>query len=79
LINIQKEITFKKNRVYENKIVEVLIEEEKEGKYIGRTRTNKLVHIEGKHNLLGEIKNIRIRKVNRFSLEGEPTEVASIK
>ncbi|NPA16882.1 MAG: MiaB/RimO family radical SAM methylthiotransferase, partial [Aquificae bacterium] len=79
LINMQKEITFKKNRAYENKIVEVLVEEEKEGKYIGRTRTNKLVHIEGGHNLLGEIVNIRISKVNRFSLEGEPLEAISIK
>jgi len=79
LINMQKEITFKKNREYENKTVEVLVEEEKEGKYTGRTRTNKLVHIEGGHNLLGEIVNIRISKVNRFSLEGEPTEAISIK
>ncbi|WP_457639691.1 tRNA (N6-isopentenyl adenosine(37)-C2)-methylthiotransferase MiaB [Persephonella sp.] len=74
LINMQKEITFKKNREYENKVVEVLVEEEKDGKYTGRTRTNKLVHIEGGNNLLGEIVKIKIRKANRFSLEGEMLE-----
>ena len=74
LINIQKEITFKKNRAYENKVVEVLIEEEKDGKLTGRTRTNKLVHIDGEHNLLGEIVKVRISKANRFSLEGELAE-----
>ena len=71
LINLQKDISFKKNREYENKIVEVLVEEEKDGKFVGRTRTNKLVHFESRHNLLGEIINLKISKANRFSLEGE--------
>jgi len=71
LINMQKEITFKKNREYENKVVEVLIEEEKEGEVTGRTRTNKLVHLKGEHNLLGETVKVKICKANRFSLEGE--------
>ncbi len=71
LINIQKEIAFKKNLAYEGKNVEVLVEEEKDGKLVGRTRTNKLVHLEGEHNLLGSIVNVKITKANRFSLEGE--------
>ena len=71
LINIQKEIAFKKNLAYEGKTVEVLVEEEKDGKLVGRTRTNKLVHLEGEHNLLGSIVNVKITKANRFSLEGE--------
>ncbi len=71
LINIQKEIAFKKNLSYEGKTVEVLVEEEKDGKLVGRTRTNKLVHLEGEHNLLGSIVNAKITKANRFSLEGE--------
>ncbi|WP_081825259.1 tRNA (N6-isopentenyl adenosine(37)-C2)-methylthiotransferase MiaB [Persephonella sp. IF05-L8] len=74
LINLQKDISFKKNREYENKIVEVLVEEEKDGKFVGRTRTNKLVHFESRHNLLGEIINLKISKANRFSLEGELAE-----
>ncbi len=72
LINIQKEISFKKNLAYEGKTVEILVEEEKEGRLTGRTRTNKLVHLEGEHNLLGSILNVKITKANRFSLEGEP-------
>ncbi len=71
LINIQKEIAFKKNLAYEGKTVEVLVEEEKDGKLVGRTRTNKLVHLEGEHNLLGSIVDVKITKANRFSLEGE--------
>ncbi|HHG75329.1 MAG TPA: TRAM domain-containing protein, partial [Persephonella sp.] len=71
LINMQKEITFKKNREYENKVVEVLVEEQKEEELVGRTRTNKLVHLKGGHNLLGELVKVKISKVNRFSLEGE--------
>ncbi len=47
------------------------MEEEKDGKLVGRTRTNKLVHLEGEHNLLGSIVDVKITKANRFSLEGE--------
>ena len=71
LINIQKDIAFKRNLAYEGKTVEVLVEEEKDGKLVGRTRTNKLVHFEGGHNLLGELVNVKITKANRFSLEGQ--------
>lgn len=74
LINIQKEITFKKNREYENKVVEVLVEEEKDGRFVGRTRTNKLVYIGSEHNLLGEIIKVKVTKTNRYSLEGELAE-----
>ncbi|WP_457641672.1 tRNA (N6-isopentenyl adenosine(37)-C2)-methylthiotransferase MiaB [Persephonella sp.] len=74
LILMQKDITFKKNLQYEGKTVEVLVEEEKEGKLVGRTRTNKLVHLEGRNNLLGKIVNVKITKANRFSLEGELLE-----
>ncbi len=71
LINIQKDIAFEKNLQYEGKTVEVLAEEEKDGKLVGRTRTNKLVHFEGRNNLLGELVEVKITKANRFSLEGQ--------
>ncbi len=74
LINIQKDISFRKNLNYEGKIVEVLVEEEREGKLVGRTRTNKLVHFSGEHNLLGSKVKVKINKANRFSLEGEPVK-----
>lgn len=74
LINIQKDIAFEKNLAYEGKKVEVLVEEEKDGKLVGRSRTNKLVYFEGKHNLLGKLVDVKITKANRFSLEGTINE-----
>ena len=75
LISLQKDIAFKKNLAYEGKNVEVLVEEEKEdGELVGRTRTNKLVHLKGRNNLLGRLVNVKITKANRFSLEGEITQ-----
>jgi len=70
LIQLQKEISMKKNLRYEGRNVEVLVEEEKDGKLVGRTRTNKLVYFEGGNNLLGKLVNVKIVKSNRFSLEG---------
>ncbi len=79
LILMQKDITFERNLAYEGKVVEVLVEEEKEdGSFVGRTRTNKLVHLEGRNNLLGEIVNVEITKANRFSLEGKIKETIKI-
>ena len=73
LIQLQKEISYKKNLAYEGKEVEVLVEEEKDNKLVGRTRTNKLVYFEGRNSLLGETIKIKVNKANRFSLEGELT------
>ncbi|MCX7760685.1 MAG: tRNA (N6-isopentenyl adenosine(37)-C2)-methylthiotransferase MiaB [Hydrogenothermaceae bacterium] len=71
LINMQKEITFENNLKYQDKVVEVLVEEQKEdGQFVGRTRTNKLVYFTGRDNLLGEIVNVKVNTVNRFSFEG---------
>ena len=71
LIQLQKEISYKKNLSYEGKDVEVLVEEEKDGKLVGRTRTNKLVYFDGRNTLLGKLVLTRIKKANRYSLEGE--------
>ena len=71
LIQLQKEISYKKNLSYEGKVVEVLVEEEKDGKLVGRTRTNKLVYFEGRNTLLGKLVLTKINKANRYSLEGE--------
>jgi tRNA-2-methylthio-N6-dimethylallyladenosine synthase len=48
-----------------------LVEEiNQENKLVGRTRTNKLVYAEGSPECLGKLVNVKIEKVNRFSLEG---------
>ncbi|MCX7737996.1 MAG: tRNA (N6-isopentenyl adenosine(37)-C2)-methylthiotransferase MiaB [Hydrogenothermaceae bacterium] len=71
LINMQKEITFENNLKYQDRVVEVLFEEKKEdGQLVGRTRTNKLVYSYGRDNLLGELVEVKINTVNRFSMEG---------
>lgn len=71
LINMQKEITFENNLKYQDKVVEVLVEEKKgDGQFVGRTRTNKLVYSNGRDNLLGELVEVKINTVNRFSMEG---------
>lgn len=71
LINLQKDITFKRNLEYQDKIVEILVEEiNQENRLVGRTRTNKLVYAEGSPEHLGKLVNVKIEKVNRFSLEG---------
>lgn len=71
LIDMQKDITFENNLKYQDKVVQVLVEEEKEdGQLVGRTRKNKLVYFYGGNDLLGEIVNVKVNKVNRFSLEG---------
>lgn len=71
LINLQKDITFENNLKYQDKVVEVLVEEQKEdGQFVGRTRTNKLVYFTSRDNLLGKLVDIKVNTVNRFSLEG---------
>jgi tRNA-2-methylthio-N6-dimethylallyladenosine synthase len=71
VLNLQNEITERKNKIYENAIHDVLIEDKnEEGVTIGRTRTNKIVKI--KRDLLkGQTVKVKIVKSNRHSLEGE--------
>jgi tRNA-2-methylthio-N6-dimethylallyladenosine synthase len=74
LINVVNDIMAKKNKSYEGKIVEVLVEgpsKNDETKYMGRTRTSKLVNFNGNSELIGKLVNIKITKANSFSLLGE--------
>lgn len=52
--------------------VEVLVERQKEGRWQGRTRTNKLVHFPGTTaDLAGELVTTRITATSPWSLQGE--------
>ncbi len=75
LLNLQKSIMSKLSARYENSLQEVLVEEDKGGKLIGRTTTNKWVSFEGDRGLLGKIVRVRISKASPFNLEGELMEV----
>lgn len=67
-------ISYNKNKLYKDKIVEVLVEEiSKNNKAIlsGRTSTNKLVHFEGDNSLIGKFVNVKITNPKTWTLEGE--------
>lgn len=73
ILKLQDEITFKKNKVLEGTIQEVLIEgasKADKGKITGRTRTNKIVNFSGNKVSPGQIVGVSIVKAMRHSLEG---------
>ncbi|WP_434290984.1 tRNA (N6-isopentenyl adenosine(37)-C2)-methylthiotransferase MiaB [Clostridium botulinum] len=74
LVEVVNEISAKKNKAYEGKIEEVLVEgtsKNDENKLMGRTRTGKLVNFIGDKDSIGEFVNVKIIKANSFSLTGE--------
>ncbi|KHD38131.1 (dimethylallyl)adenosine tRNA methylthiotransferase [Clostridium acetobutylicum] len=67
-------ISEKKNKEYEGKIVEILVEgksKNDDSKLMGRTRTGKLVNFEGLESSIGKLINVKITKAQAFSLVGE--------
>lgn len=74
ILELQDEITLKKNKALEGTMQEVLIEgasKTDKGKITGRTRTNKIVNFSGNKVSPGQIANVSIVKAMRHSLEGE--------
>ncbi|MCC5425398.1 tRNA (N6-isopentenyl adenosine(37)-C2)-methylthiotransferase MiaB [Clostridium botulinum] len=74
LVEVLNEISAKKNKAYEGKIEEVLVEgtsKNDKNKLMGRTRTGKLVNFIGDKDSIGELVNVKIIKANSFSLTGE--------
>lgn len=74
LVEVVNEISAKKNKLYDGKIVEILVEGESKSddtKLTGRTRTSKLVNFTGNKENIGKLVNVRITKANSFSLIGE--------
>ncbi|NPB07251.1 MAG: tRNA (N6-isopentenyl adenosine(37)-C2)-methylthiotransferase MiaB [Aquificae bacterium] len=75
LLELQKEILSRVAKRYEGTLQEVLVEEEKDGKVIGRTTTNKWATLKGGKELLGKIVKARVVKASPFNLECELVEV----
>lgn len=74
LVEAVNEICAKKNKLYDGKIVEVLVEGESKSdssKLTGRTRTSKLVNFTGNRENIGKLVKVKITKANSFSLVGE--------
>ena len=60
------------NQKYQDKVVEVLIEDksDKSGKYMGYTDTMKLVNVECSSDKLGKIVKVKITDIKTWSLDG---------
>ncbi len=74
VLALQEEITYRKNKALEGRIVEVLIEGRSETdpeKMTGRTRTNKIVNFYGDEEDTGRLKSIKILEAKQHSLYGE--------
>lgn len=74
LVEIINESAARKNKEYEGRIEEVLVEglsKNDETKLMGRTRTGKLVNFTGDKSNIGKLVNVKITKANSFSLLGE--------
>lgn len=75
LQGIQREMTFQKNQAVVGRIEEILIEgrsKQSDQEMAGRTRTNKIVNLEGDPGITGRLVPVRITKAYAHSLRGEP-------
>jgi tRNA-2-methylthio-N6-dimethylallyladenosine synthase len=72
---LQKEIATAKNARLLGRTAEVLVEGEARGKWYGRTRTNKLVHIEQAGDLSGQLLDAEIVQTSPWSLQGRLARV----
>ena len=76
---LQQAISLGKNREKLGKIEEILVEGKarlKNGQVMGRTRTNRIVNVEGSLSLIGSLINVRITGATANSLLGERHLVA---
>lgn len=74
LVEVVNEVSAKKNKEYEGKTVEILVEGESKSdpsKLTGRTRTGKLVNFTATPDSIGKLIQVKITKANSFSLIGE--------
>ena len=59
------------NSAYQDRVVEVLVEGKKRGKWYGRSRRDKIVFFENSGDCLGKLVRIRIKRTSPWSLQGE--------
>jgi len=67
---LQESIGAEINAQLSGRIVEVLVEETKGGKWQGRTRTGKIVFFSDNNDYLGQLVKVRIEKTTPWSLQG---------
>lgn len=74
LIEAVNEASAKKNRAYQDRVVDVLVEgksKNDDSKLMGRTRTGKLVNFTGTEDSIGKIVTVKITEAMTFSLNGK--------
>jgi tRNA-2-methylthio-N6-dimethylallyladenosine synthase len=74
VLRLQETVTYKKNKVLEGRVMEVLVEgvSDNDGeKMTGRTTTNKIVNYYGAPSDIGKLVNIKILEAKMHSLYGE--------
>ena len=76
LNDLVNKFALENNKKLENKVVDVLVEEQsdKDGYLMGYTDTNKLVNLKGSLNIIGKIVKVRIIEAKTWSLNGEYIE-----
>ena len=67
---LQRRIASEKNARYLGRRVEVLVEGQAKGKWYGRTRTNKIVHVASDLDLGGKLIEAEIVQTSPWSLQG---------
>jgi tRNA-2-methylthio-N6-dimethylallyladenosine synthase len=58
--------------------IEILVEEKKDDKWKGRTRTDKLVFLNAEDDLMGQLVNVTIEKTGPWSLQGKMNKKGSV-
>jgi len=76
LESLQEEIATQINQKYIGCTVNVLIEENARGRWRGRTRTNKLVFVDSREDLLGQECNVKIEWAGPWSMVGVQAPVS---
>ena len=75
---IQRDITMRKNRALEGKVLDVLVEgvsKKSKDELTGRTDCNRVVNFPGDDGMIGAILNVRIEKAFNNSLKGSPVNL----
>jgi tRNA-2-methylthio-N6-dimethylallyladenosine synthase len=68
--NLQENISSEINQKYLSKEVTILFEGKSKERWHGRTPTNKIVFVDSKKDLLGKIRNVRIKWTGPWSMVG---------
>ena len=67
---LQNAIAAEINDCFLGKTAEVLVEDQKKGKWCGRTRGDKLVFFSSEASLVGQLASVKIEKTSAFALQG---------